>query len=133
MTPAVQLSATTRRSFLDQLRRARIELANRVSGIRSQVDRILSNFSRATLHQKLALFLGDVFVYLLQSGTPERPGPIGSTVLADLDRADARRRESENDKKLVIVTHRISGNIIYDILTYYRPELHVDAFVTVGS
>jgi len=119
--------------FWELLRGARVELVNRVTGIRQQAERILSVFSRATLHQRLALFLGDVFVYLHQGSTPDQPGGIVSSVLADLDCARARQQESEHDKNLVVVAHSMGGNIMYDILTHYRPNLHVDVFVTVGS
>ena len=37
------------------------------------------------------------------------------------------------DEKLIIVAHSMGGNIVYDILTHYMPDLVCDLFLTVGS
>lgn len=71
--------------------------------------------------------IGDVTAYLAQRGTPQQPGRIVATVLADLAEAARDRRP------LVAVGHSMGGNILYDILSHFRPELAVDLLVTVGS
>lgn len=124
---------TIENRFWDLLRYGRIELVHRLTAMSQQVERLLSFFSRVTLHQRIALFLGDVFVYLRQGTTPAQSSDIISKVLVDLDKASEWQQKSKQDKKLVIVTHSMGGNIMYDILTSHRPDLHVDAFVTVGS
>jgi hypothetical protein len=85
--------------------------------------------ARPPLTRMLATFTGDVFSYLAERGTPQAPGPIVKDVLAGLDAAQT----SAVDEKLVVVAHSMGGNIMYDILSYFRPELRVDALVTVGS
>lgn len=76
------------------------------------------------------LLLGDVTAYLSQRGTPRQPGPIVATVLTGLVTAAADRA---GGRPLVAVGHSMGGNILYDILSHFRPDLEVDLFVTVGS
>ncbi|MEV0902444.1 hypothetical protein [Actinoplanes sp. NPDC049802] len=76
--------------------------------------------------ENVSLLIGDVFEYLTTRGTREQPGEIVELVCADLDRAS-------QDGPLVIVAHSMGGNIVYDILSHFRPDLEVDVFVTVGS
>lgn len=85
---------------------------------------------REGLHSDLSQFLGDVFVYLNERGGKNEPGPIVSAVLHDIREAI---KSKPNDEPLIIITHSMGGNILYDILTYYAPELKVDVWVSVGG
>ncbi|MFG1995324.1 hypothetical protein ACGFJ7_35650 [Actinoplanes sp. NPDC048988] len=76
--------------------------------------------------ENVSLLIGDVFEYLTTRGTQHEPGEIVKLVCADLDRAS-------KDGPLVIVAHSMGGNIVYDILSHFRPDLEVEVFVTVGS
>jgi hypothetical protein len=84
---------------------------------------------RANLNRQITLFVGDVFVYLSARGTPQAPGPIVQTIVNDLEAA----RAAEPDGKLIVVAHSMGGNIVYDILTHFRPDIHVDVLATAGS
>jgi hypothetical protein len=84
---------------------------------------------REMLHRNFSRFLGDVFVYINERGTKENPGPIVATVLQAIKSAP---RHHENEP-LVIVTHSMGGNILYDILTTYAPDLKVDAWISVAG
>jgi hypothetical protein len=99
--------------------------------MRSAFARISSrgalSVARAPLHGRVALFLGDVLAYLAQRGDVTDPGPIVRTVVSGLE--DARQRGGT----LVVVAHSMGGNIVYDVLSQYRPDLRVDVLVTVGS
>jgi hypothetical protein len=86
---------------------------------------------RRPLTRSLATFVGDVFAYLDRRGTPAAPGPIVQVITAALDDATARVKPA--DRPLVVVAHSMGGNIAYDILTRFRPDINVDALVTVGS
>jgi pimeloyl-ACP methyl ester carboxylesterase len=46
---------------------------------------------------------------------------------------EASRRVSDDDPHLIVVAHSMGGNIVYDLLTHYRPDLRVDVLATVGS
>ncbi|MEU7869988.1 hypothetical protein [Dactylosporangium sp. NPDC049140] len=74
----------------------------------------------------ISLLIGDVMVYLGGRGTPAEPGPIVALVAAALD---AGRR----DGPLVVVAHSMGGNIAYDVLSHFRPDIQVDTLITVGS
>jgi hypothetical protein len=91
---------------------------------------------RETLHGKVALFLGDVFTYLDERGTPQDPGAIVKKVAAALTEGLQARTDSD---PLIVVGHSLGGVILYDMLTSFQPEanlvpgLHIDRLVTVGS
>jgi hypothetical protein len=86
---------------------------------------------RKSVHEKASRFLGDIFVYLSERGTLEAPGAIVTDVLADLEKADKAKRSG--DDKLIVIGHSLGGVIIYDILTYFRPDLKFDVLASVGS
>lgn len=87
---------------------------------------------RSTLQSAMATFFGDVFVYLAQRDAADgTAGPIPALIIAALDEAAAAR--SATDPHLVVVGHSLGGDILYDVLTHYRPDLGVDVLVTVGS
>ena len=83
--------------------------------------------ARLVERRTLPLLVGDVLAYLAQRGAREAPGGIVAEILAALDTA------AHEPGPLIVVAHSMGGNIVYDILTHYRPGLAVDALVTVGS
>lgn len=89
------------------------------------------SLARTSLHTKASRFLGDVFVYLKNRGTVTATGPIVTEVLQALRAAEAAKKTG--DDKLIIIGHSLGGVIVYDILTYFAPDLKVDYLVTVGS
>ncbi|MCS6775114.1 MAG: hypothetical protein RMJ43_16010 [Chloroherpetonaceae bacterium] len=76
-------------------------------------------------------FLGDVLVYLDERGTPEHPGPIVRRILDAIETALQHRTAGDN--RLYLMGHSMGGNILYDILTAYRPDIPCDLLITVGS
>jgi hypothetical protein len=97
----------------------------------SAVSRPLVELARPSVHRMVAGFLGDVFVYLGKRGNRDNPGPIVAEVIEGLE--EARNQASLKDEKLVVVGHSMGGNILYDVLTHFRPDLYVDVLVAVGS
>src|SRR5205085_10364222 len=85
---------------------------------------LVVGLGRQSTHEKASRFLGDVFVYLSERGTAEQPGPIVQRILADLANAEAAKRPG--DDKLVVIGHSLGGVILYDIVTYFRPDLNFD-------
>lgn len=90
----------------------------------------LLDLARTSLQRMVTLFFGDVFVYLDDRGSKAQPGKIIQAISQQLDKALALR--TANDP-LIVVAHSLGGIITYDLLSYYRPEIEVDAVVTVGS
>jgi hypothetical protein len=86
---------------------------------------------RHALVPNVGTFLGDIFIYLSKRGTPDAPGPIVKVVEKGID--EARAALGGDDDKLIIVGHSLGGVVAYDVLTYFRPDVHADVFVTVGS
>ncbi len=85
---------------------------------------------RPNITQITVRFFGDVFYYQTYRGTKDKPGSIVSTVGKDL--LEARRIADDLPEKLIVVGHSMGGNILYDLLTYFEPNLKVDMLVTVG-
>jgi hypothetical protein len=90
----------------------------------------LLGWSRDGLNENLGRFFGDVFIYFNSRGDKNRPGPIAQRILAGYDEALANAPANE---PLVIIGHSLGGVISFDLLSHFRPDLHVDLFVSVGS
>lgn len=84
---------------------------------------------RPGLTEKLIHFFGDVFYYQTYRGDRNSPGPIPLLIIENLEQARASANPGE---KLILVCHSMGGNIAYDVLTHFRPDIQVDEFVTVG-
>jgi hypothetical protein len=94
------------------------------------IGRGATNLLRSKLHENAALFLGDVMTYVNERGeTAADAGPIATKVIADIDAAVS----DAPDTPLMIVAHSMGGNIAYDVLSHFRPDLECDLFLTVGS
>lgn len=94
---------------------------------------LLGRFGREKLNLVVARFAGDGFVYLKNRGTKANPGDIVSTVLNALNDAKSYAENSPDDNKLIVIAHSFGGEIIYDIMTYFDPDLQIDCLITVGS
>jgi hypothetical protein len=93
---------------------------------------LLTKLGRRNAHMVASVFLGDIFVYLDERGTDKTPGDIVKSIVTDLEAAIAVAAASA-DKRLVVVAHSLGGVIMWDILTYFRPDIKIDTLVTVGS
>lgn len=92
---------------------------------------------RRPLEAFVPVFLGDVMAYLDSRGQPARPGPIPRRVLAALQTAHAARLTP--DEPLVVLTHSMGGQLLYDALTAFLPAdpqgrgVRVDFWCAAGS
>jgi hypothetical protein len=108
------------------------EAADRIRGVVGRVSgRAVAEVARGPAHRAATLFLGDILVYLRERGTRDQPGPIMAEVSGALE--EAARSATDADRKLIVVAHSMGGNIVYDALTHFRPDIPVDVLVTVGS
>lgn len=115
-------------SWLQSLHEAVSRLA---SAPDDAVSSVAVGLARKSVHAKASRFLGDVFVYLSERGTVDKPGKILEDVLAKL-RA-AHEAKPDGDDQLIVIGHSLGGVIMYDVLTHFAPDVKVDLFVTVGS
>jgi hypothetical protein len=92
---------------------------------------LVVGLGRQSVHEKASRFLGDAFVYLDERGTDKEPGPIVQAVVSDLEKA--RNAKQPGDDRLIVIGHSLGGVIVYDIATYFRPELKIDVFASIGS
>jgi|SRR5271165_4752184 len=108
------------------------EKADRVFGLPTKtLSSVVLDLGRLSLQKAASNFVGDVFVYLQDRGTRQEPGPIVERVLSAL--LQARNDANAKGTKFVVIGHSMGGNILYDILTTFRPDLKVDLFITCGS
>jgi hypothetical protein len=78
--------------------------------------------ARPVVNEFVANFLGDVLTYLnTRDGPGGGPGAIPTLVLDALKSAEARRRET--GEPIVVVTHSMGGQLLYDALTYFAPRV----------
>ncbi len=85
---------------------------------------------RRLVQPYLTHFVGDIFVYLKERGTPARPGAIIERVS---DAIAAAAREVRPGDPLIIVAHSMGANVVYDVLTSFLKGVRVDTLVTVGN
>lgn len=76
--------------------------------------------ARKWAHEAIALFAGDVVTYI-GSRERDRPGPIVQRVLDQLMALDTARATS--GEPLVVLTHSMGGQIVYDLLSWFIPQL----------
>ena len=80
------------------------------------------NQVRPRLNQGVMLFFGDVFTYLAGRGTPQQPGPIMQQLLNALLEARALQLQRHGEP-IVLLSHSMGGQIVYDALTYFMPNM----------
>lgn len=81
--------------------------------------------ARPGMNELLSMFIGDVCNYLATRGTAtrgsaENRGKIPSLFLEKLLAAHANK--VERDEPLIVLTHSMGGQIVYDALTYFMPR-----------
>ena len=76
---------------------------------------------RGPINNAVTTFLGDVFVYLNNRGNASKPGAIPKRVLDKLK--DANDQKNAPDEPLIVLTHSMGGQIIYDLVTHFLPNL----------
>lgn len=114
--------------ILDSLKEA---LGRLINAAQDATTAVAGRLLRKKLNVTVTRLAGDAFVYLARRGTIEAPGKIVATVLEALHQANDKR--SGDDDKLVVIAHSFGGEIMYDILTHFAPDLPVDCLITVGS
>jgi hypothetical protein len=118
-------------------------LRDLVDPVRNATSDAVLRLIRRPLSQQVALFLGDIFVYLRWrevDGAGAKPNRIFAPIIADLGKAAALRSPAD---PLIVVCHSLGGVILYDLLSdpasvakiesASGTKLKVDAWVTVGS
>jgi hypothetical protein len=93
---------------------------------------------RPRVNEAAAYFLGDVLTYMNNRQLPGGgPGPIPQRVLEPLLRA--HKRKQETGEPIVIVTHSMGGQLLYDALSHFIlmndrfSGMEVDHWITCGS
>ncbi len=77
---------------------------------------------RTELNKVTTLFLGDIFFYLSRRGEVNKPGAITKEVLSKLKEAQNNKLQ-RNNEPLIVLSHSMGGQLMYDIVSYYLPEM----------
>jgi hypothetical protein len=96
------------------------EAISRGASLPAYAMSVLAAETRPAINHMATLFLGDVFVYIDARGDAAKPGAIVQRLLTDLDAAHASgiaRREP-----LIVITHSMGGQLVYDAVTYFIPQ-----------
>ncbi|MGO4596903.1 hypothetical protein [Terrabacter sp. 2RAF25] len=88
-------------------------------GIRRLRD--MATSLRRPVEDFVPVFLGDVMTYVATRGTSQSPGPIVERVLAGLEAAAFAA--GSRGEPLVVLTHSMGGQVVYDIVTHFLPRL----------
>lgn len=92
--------------------------------VKRPISTMAGSVARRTAHRRVAMFLGDVLVYLKTRGDVSKAGPIVQRVLEALP---------NGDEPILAITHSMGGNIFYDVVTHFSPALKVAAWMSVGG
>jgi hypothetical protein len=88
--------------------------------------------ARPVMNEFVAYFTGDVFAYLTRRGDHVAPGPIPTRLLA-------QERKKATGEKIIIVSHSMGGQLVYDALAYFATgdslldDFEVDHWISCGS
>jgi hypothetical protein len=114
----------------EALRRAAMWPGDAVSTVFAELRPVVNEF--------VAYFIGDVLSYMNERDTAgAAAGTIPHRVLEALRRA--HRRKQETGEKIVVVTHSMGGQLLYDAVTFYAPRdpalrgLVVDHWLSCGA
>jgi len=69
----------------------------------------------------VTLFLGDIFFYLAKRGTADNPGKISDQLLNSLKKA--HKNKIEKGEKLIVFSHSMGGQLVYDMVSYFLPQM----------
>ncbi len=104
-------------TYFDDLRRDLIDRG------RSMLEESLTRIIDTTRVDDMVItFFGDVLNYIHTRGTASKPGTIPGRVLTVLQEAEQNKRARSNEP-LIVLSHSMGGQIIYDLLTYFLPSL----------
>ncbi len=88
----------------------------RIRGVRGAVTAI-----RRPLEEFVPVFIGDVMTYVATRGTAAAPGPIIQRTLVGLEVAAFAAQSRQ--EPLVVLTHSMGGQIVYDLVTHFLPQM----------
>ena len=86
-----------------------------------QFTRAIDPF-RTKLNKQTTLFLGDVFYYLSRRGEANSPGAITNGLIFKLKEAHENKLQRDNEP-LIVMSHSMGGQLVYDMVTYFLPEM----------
>jgi hypothetical protein len=75
---------------------------------------------RPWLNELLSVFIGDVFAYLAKRGQASAPGEIPQRFLTKF-RVAQENKERRGDEPLVVLSHSMGGQIVYDAVSHFLP------------
>jgi hypothetical protein len=113
----------------EALRRAAVWPGDAVSTVFAELRPVVNEF--------VAYFIGDVLAYINERDASGAAGTVPRRVLDALRRAHRRRQAT--GEKIVVVTHSMGGQLLYDALAFYAPQdptlrgLVVDHWLSCGA
>jgi hypothetical protein len=114
------------------------ETVRRGLGLPAYTASVVLSELRKPLHELVSVFIGDVCQYLTLRGTAAAPGKIPLELLAKLRAAAANKRE-RGGEPLVVLTHSMGGQLVYDAITRFLPgdpsleDIHIDFWCATAS
>ncbi len=97
------------------------EATRRALGLPTYAASVVAAELRKPLNDLVSVFLGDVMIYLQGRGAVPEPGPIQRLLLDKLATAAANAR-SRNDEPLVVLTHSMGGQLVWDAVSHFMPR-----------
>ncbi|GBO52326.1 hypothetical protein APA_5416 [Pseudanabaena sp. lw0831] len=87
-------------------------------GVTKAVDKV---YLRQFVSEVITLWLGDIFVYLSHRGNFKNIGEIPSRIVEAM--VDAKKNSVNQNEPLIVVSHSMGGQIVYDLVTHFLPNM----------
>lgn len=78
---------------------------------------------RAAMNGFVMMFMGDVLTYLTGRGTARSPGAIPACFIERLRKCQ-QNKIARNNEPIVVFSHSMGGQIVYDVVTHFLPKSH---------
>lgn len=108
--------------WLDSIKDRLTEVLNRANQSEGYFLSQWIGEARPRLNEFLTLFIGDVFTYLDKRGSATEPGPIVQRLLDGIGLAKQAQQQA-NGEPIVVLSHSMGGQVVYDALTYFLPNM----------
>lgn len=96
------------------------EIVGRATSFPAYSASVIAAELRKPLNDLVSVFIGDVFHYLHTRGEGNKPGTIPRRLLDKLHAAH-RNRIERNGEPIVVLSHSMGGQIVYDVISHFLP------------
>jgi hypothetical protein len=97
------------------------ETIRRAQSFPAYTASIFAAEARKPINELVSFFLGDVLEYIKNRGEKLQPGPIPKLLVEKL-KAAQQNKERRQGEPLIVLSHSMGGQIVYDTISHFLPN-----------